>query len=244
MGGEVPKVLRPVWVAGLGLCEGLCVGCDGGGVVDPELQGNFARVEEAAVILAVDGVADDTAEEGAKPGRLRVLPPCSLSDVARATEHVAAVNAARGSVAMEELASSVEDDLHRFAIGVDSLPGHGSEFSMVVPGNVGQSCAESGIDNGWRKRGENGGLVAAKIGRNHASVRLADVARTVGFGPVFGLEVDVCDRGQEPEDAKGGLVAGCFRFRGGAFVVSGKGPAVHIGTVAYGRFDLHGRELL
>ena len=108
-----------------------------------------------------------------------------------------ALNAAlqRDPVLVEELGFSVENELHGFAVGVDGLLGHGRELSMVVPGNVGQSRAESWIANGWYEFSDDGGLVAPEIGGNDASVRVGDGVRTVGIGPVLGLKVNVGNGG-------------------------------------------------
>ena len=147
------------------------------------------------MVLAIDSISDDSAKQGSQPWCVRIFPPRCVGDLACTSQHVAAVIAARCSVLVDELGFSVENELHGFAVGVDDLLGHGRELSMVVPGNVGQSRAESWIANGWYEFSDDGGLVAPEIGENDASVGVGDGVRTVGLGPVLGLEVNVGNGG-------------------------------------------------
>ena len=95
------------------------------------------------MVLAIDSISDDSAKQGSQPWCVRIFPPRCVGDLACTSQHVAAVIAARCSVLVDELGFSVENELHGFTVGVDGLLGHGRELSMVVPGNVGQSRAES-----------------------------------------------------------------------------------------------------
>ena len=147
------------------------------------------------MVLAIDSISDDSAKQGSQPWCVRIFPPRCVGDLACTSQHVAAVIAARCSVLVDELGFSVENELHGFAVGVDGLLGHGRELSMVVPGNVGQSRAESWIANGWYEFSDDGGLVAPEIGGNDASVGVGGGVRTVGLGPVLGLEVNVGNGG-------------------------------------------------
>ena len=210
LSGKLPQVVRPMRIDVLRCGEDLGVGCDAGGVVDAELQANFACIEEAAVVPAVDSTPDDGANQGFQPRCLGIFPPCCVGDLACTAQHVAAVIAARGSVLVEEFGFSVENELHGFAVSVDGVLGHVRKLSMVVPGNVGQSRAESGIANGWHELGEDCGLVAPEIGRNHASSPTNDGQRAVGLRLVFGLEVDLCNSKEQSKDADRGLVSAFF----------------------------------
>ena len=106
-----------------------------------------------------------------------------MGNLACTTQHVAAVIAARGPVLVEEFGFSAEDELHGFAVGVYGLLGHGRKLSVVVPRNIGQSRAKSGIANRGHKLGDGRGLLAP----------VEDGLRAVGLGSVLGFEVDVRD---------------------------------------------------
>ena len=167
-----------------------------------------------------------------------------MGELAGAAKHPASVVAARCAVVVEEFGLALEDEVDGLAEGLDRLLGHRCELSIVLPSNVREAGAKSWIlDVGYEVR-DGGGLLSPEVGGDQGPLVVENGERTVRLGAILGLEVNVRDLAKQREDPGRRLVATLFSFQAGTLVEVAEGPAVHVPAVAYGRFDVHGSEVL